>query len=198
MARKGPERECYSLLLRGDVRLCWGLWFWWFLDQLTDTLWNVIFLLKEHIDRNFEIYSVEFNWGMIKAPPLKSLGLHIWVFHDKSKRGAFNMFKNYVQKSSKRIKKVKNADIICLTNYHVFFTCKIKRSLVNLVMYFDQLLLVPCKAHVVYSDQLLGAALCIHFISNHDSMLIAKNGFSPFCFGADLITLKWFNTLFYI
>ena len=37
-------------------------------------------------------------------------------------------------------------------------------------MYFDQLLLAARKAHVVYSDQLLGAALCIHFISNHDKM----------------------------
>ena len=36
-------------------------------------------------------------------------------------------------------------------------------------MYFNQLLLAARKAHVVYSDQLLGAAPCIHFISNHDS-----------------------------
>ena len=30
-------------------------------------------------------------------------------------------------------------------------------------------MLAACKAHVVYSDQLLGAALRIHFISNHDT-----------------------------
>ena len=35
-------------------------------------------------------------------------------------------------------------------------------------MYFNQLLLAARKVHVVYSDQLLGAALCIYFISNHD------------------------------
>ena len=38
-------------------------------------------------------------------------------------------------------------------------------------MYFDQPLLAARKAHVVYSDQLLGAALCIHFISNHDNII---------------------------
>ena len=39
-------------------------------------------------------------------------------------------------------------------------------------MYFDQLLLAARKAPVVYSDQLLGAALCIHFISNHDTDVV--------------------------
>ena len=35
-------------------------------------------------------------------------------------------------------------------------------------MYLDQLLLAARKAHVVYLDQLLGAALYIYFISYHD------------------------------
>ena len=35
-------------------------------------------------------------------------------------------------------------------------------------MYFDQLLLAARKVHVVYLDQLLGAAHYTHFISNHD------------------------------
>ena len=37
-------------------------------------------------------------------------------------------------------------------------------------MHFDQLLLAACQVHVVYSDQLLGAAHFIHFISNHDNL----------------------------
>ena len=35
---------------------------------------------------------------MLKVPPFKSPGLHILVFQDRSKRGAFNMFEKYVQK----------------------------------------------------------------------------------------------------
>ena len=42
-------------------------------------------------------------------------------------------------------------------------------------MYFNQLLLAARKAHVVYSDQLLGAAPCIHFISNHDTFSTEPN-----------------------
>ena len=38
-------------------------------------------------------------------------------------------------------------------------------------MYFDQLLLAPCKVHVVYLDQLLGASPYIHIISNHDTLI---------------------------
>ena len=45
---------------------------------------------------------------MLKAPPLKSLGKHISVFQDKSERGAFNMFEEYVRKSSKIRKKGEN------------------------------------------------------------------------------------------
>ena len=30
---------------------------------------------------------------VLKAPPLNSLGLHIWVFQDRSERRAFNLFK---------------------------------------------------------------------------------------------------------
>ena len=40
---------------------------------------------------------------MLKAPPLNSLGLHISVFQDRSERGAYNVFKKYVRKSSKII-----------------------------------------------------------------------------------------------
>ena len=36
-------------------------------------------------------------------------------------------------------------------------------------MYFNQLLLAARKIHVVYFDELFGAAHYIHFISNQDS-----------------------------
>ena len=36
-------------------------------------------------------------------------------------------------------------------------------------MYFDQLFLAARQVNVVYSDQLLGAAYYIHFISYHDN-----------------------------
>ena len=48
---------------------------------------------------------------MLKAPPLKSLGLYILVFQDRSERRAFYMLQKYVQKNMfKKIysKKVKN------------------------------------------------------------------------------------------
>ena len=38
---------------------------------------------------------------MLKAPPLKSSGLRISVFRDRSERGAFNMFKKYIWKTLK-------------------------------------------------------------------------------------------------
>ena len=38
-------------------------------------------------------------------------------------------------------------------------------------MYFNQLLCASRKVHAVYFDQLLGAAHCIPFISNHDSRI---------------------------
>ena len=37
-------------------------------------------------------------------------------------------------------------------------------------MYLDHLLLAARKVHVVYYDQLLGAAPYIHFLSNRDSL----------------------------
>ena len=39
-------------------------------------------------------------------------------------------------------------------------------------MYFDQLLLAARQVNVVYSDQLVGAAHYIHFISNHDTVIL--------------------------
>ena len=39
------------------------------------------------------------------------------------------------------------------------------------VMYSDQVLLAARKVHVVYLAQILGAALCIHIISNHDTII---------------------------
>ena len=63
--------------------------------------------------------NVVLNWScwcfcrrMLKAPLLKSSGLHFSVFQDKSERGAFTMFKKYVWNSSKIRKKVENA--LCL------------------------------------------------------------------------------------
>ena len=36
------------------------------------------------------------EWWMLKAPLIKSLGLHISVFQNKSERGALNMLEKYV------------------------------------------------------------------------------------------------------
>ena len=67
-------------------------------------------------------------------------------------------------------------------------------------MYFDQLVLAARKAHVVYSDQLLGAALCMHFISNSNSRgTISGLSFLTFwdsCFGAMTQPEKSFNKKF--
>ena len=39
------------------------------------------------------------KWADAKNTPLKSSGLHILVFQDRSKRGVFNMFQKYVPKT---------------------------------------------------------------------------------------------------
>ena len=41
------------------------------------------------------------------------------------------------------------------------------------VTYFDQLLLAARQVHVLYSDQLVGAAHYIYFVSNHDSRALS-------------------------
>ena len=46
----------------------------------------------EKVLRTLKFIELENKEGMLKAPPLKSSGLHILVFQDRSERGAFNMF----------------------------------------------------------------------------------------------------------
>ena len=47
-------------------------------------------------------------------------------------------------------------------------------------LYFDQLLLAARKVHVVFLDQLLGAAHYTHFISNHDKMCTREDTFAQY------------------
>ena len=52
------------------------------------------------------LLTVVVGW-MLKAPPLKSLGLYILVFQDRPYRGAYNMFKKMFEKSSEIRKRLK-------------------------------------------------------------------------------------------
>ena len=57
----------------------------------------------------FELVISQALSRMLKQLPLKLSGPHISVFKDRSERGAFNMLKKYVRKSSKIQKMVENA-----------------------------------------------------------------------------------------
>ena len=63
-----------------------------------------------------------------KSTPSYSSSLHLTVFQDKSERGAFNMFKKYVQKSLTISKKVKNGKCLIKRLTMMLYVQKMSRD----------------------------------------------------------------------